>query len=176
MYAWGNNFNSQLGLEPSIFGDLVSKPTRVNIIPKDSSKMFRQVSAGNLHSVAYSSYPLNPNLLQACGVPAKIPEKYEILQHIPTSDLRSRLTRLNEISNFIKSSWRLLPRNYCQADLQDPLSLDRIRQVLNPSVYHLPLVRTLQVSYKTFCPRTIYPQTVSGQTVSGQTVSGQNVS
>ena len=52
--------------------------------------------------------------------------------------------RLNQISDLLKTSWRLLPRDYCKPNNKEPLSLNNIRQILNPSVYQLPLVRTLQ--------------------------------
>ena len=156
VYGWGNNFNSQLGLEPGIYGDLVSKPILINFSPSsgNSKKIIQQVSAGNLHSVIYSSPSLTPKSLKSYGTPDKIPEKFETIQHIPVRDLQERLIRLNEISNLVKTSWRLLPRDYTGGftnnnknnhDLKNqPLSMNSVRQILNPSVYQLPLVRTLQ--------------------------------
>ena len=112
------------------------------------------MSAGNLHSVIYSSPLLTPKSLKSYGIPEKIPEKFETIQHIPVRDLQERLISLNEISNLVKTSWRLLPRDYTGGftnnnkniyDLKNqPLSLNSVRQILNPSVYQLPLVRTLQ--------------------------------
>merc|ERR1719510_2504222 len=165
VYGWGNNFNSQLGLEPGIYGDLVAKPILINFLntssaspigntTNSSTKNIQQVSAGNLHSVIYSSPLLTPKSLKSYGIPEKIPEKFETIQHIPVRDLQERLISLNEISNLVKTSWRLLPRDYTGGftnnnkniyDLKNqPLSLNSVRQILNPSVYQLPLVRTLQ--------------------------------
>ena len=158
VYGWGNNFNSQLGLEPGIYGDLVTKPILINFNSSGNSskKLIQQVSAGNLHSVIYSSPFLTPKSLKSYGTPDKIPEKFETIQHIPVRDLQERLISLNEISNLVKTSWRLLPRDYTGGftnnnnknnhDLlkNQPLSLNNVRQILNPSVYQLPLVRTLQ--------------------------------
>ena len=165
VYGWGNNFNSQLGLEPGIYGDLVAKPILINFLnnssaspigntTNSSTKNIQQVSAGNLHSVIYSSPLLTPKSLKSYGIPEKIPEKFETIQHIPVRDLQERLISLNEISNLVKTSWRLLPRDYTGGftnnnknifDFKNqPLSLNSVRQILNPSVYQLPLVRTLQ--------------------------------
>ena len=87
VYSWGNNFNSQLGLEPGIHGDLVAVPTLINISSSEP-KLLKQVSAGNLHSVVYSSFQLTPKSVKSYGIPAQIPEKYETIQHIPGWDLR----------------------------------------------------------------------------------------
>ena len=62
----------------------------------------KQIAAGNLHSVIYSSPRLTPKSLKSYGIPEKIPEKFETIQHIPVRDLQERLISLNEISNLVK--------------------------------------------------------------------------
>ena len=54
--------------------------------------------------------------------------------------------KLHRISDLLKQSWRLLPRNYNACESWDPLSLDSFRQTFDPSAYNLPLVRTLQAT------------------------------
>ena len=139
VYGWGNNFNSQLGLDPNIYGDMVSKPT---LIP-DLAEI-KQISAGNLHSAAWTSEPISPQRLY--GTPQIVPEKYGAIQHLAPEVLRERLMKLHRISDMLKQSWRLLPRNYNTCQSGDPLSLDTFRQTFDPSAYNLPLVRTLQAT------------------------------
>lgn len=139
VFGWGNNYNSQLGLDPGSFGDLVPIPTA---IPNLTG--IRQISAGNLHSAVWTGFPLTAETINDFGVPEKVPEKYEALQHLDLAYLRDRLVKLNLVSNLVKNSWRLLPRSYTRPESHDPLCLDSVRATFSPSVYNLPLVRTLQ--------------------------------
>ena len=139
VYAWGNNFNSQLGLDPNIYGDMISKPTLVPDLAE-----IKQISAGNLHSAAWTSEPISPQRLY--GTPLVVPEQYGAIQHLQPEVLRERLMKLHRISDMLKQSWRLLPRNYNTCQPGDPLSLDTFRQTFDPSAYNLPLVRTLQAT------------------------------
>ena len=139
VYGWGNNFNSQLGLDPNIYGDTISKPT---LIP-DLAEI-KQISAGNLHSAAWTSVPINST--RTYGVPEKVPEKFSALQDIEPQILRQKLEKLHFVSDLLKQSWRFLPRNYNTCDILDPLSIDEFRETFDPSSYNLPLVRTLQAT------------------------------
>ena len=141
VYGWGNNFSSQLGLDPDTHGDLILKPT---LIPGLSG--IKQISAGNLHSSAWTSVPATPDSILNFGQPQQIPERYDLVQNIDIDELKTRLMKLNKISDLVKTSWRLLPRDYVQCDPSNPLSLNSLRLTFDPSTFSLPLVRTLQIT------------------------------
>jgi E3 ubiquitin-protein ligase HERC1 len=142
VWGWGNNFDSQLGLESAVYGVVVARPTLIMGLRSN----IKQISAGNLHSAAWTSCSLTSSSIRDLGTPNVIPEKFEHLQGKPIKDLKNRLTTLNTTSELVRTSWRILPRDYTEPDSKNPLSLDFVRNMMNPSVYHLPMVRTLQVT------------------------------
>lgn len=139
VYGWGNNFGTQLGLDPQVYEELVTKPV---LIPGLAN--IKQISAGNYHSAAWTSDALNSGSLLSFGTPEQVPEKYDLIQNVEISKLKDRLVKLNQVSELVKNSWRYLPRDYVHCNSQDPLSLNILRQTFDPSTYNLPLVRTLQ--------------------------------
>ena len=137
VYGWGSNSHAQLGLNPDIHGTHLAEPTIITQISSDSMRI-QQISAGALHSAAWTIPPTN-NLArgknfqhvpgnslspQFCvskfdfssapcniqlGLPSSIPNKYSRLSNISLRELRKRLNILYQTSEFVEASWRSFP-------------------------------------------------------------------
>ena len=83
VYGWGSNLNCQLGFDPAIYGDFVRKPT---LIP--NLEQITQISAGSLHSAAWTSQKIEPGETLAFGTPVSVPDKFEHIQNVPMPELR----------------------------------------------------------------------------------------
>ncbi|XP_052792636.1 probable E3 ubiquitin-protein ligase HERC1 isoform X1 [Mya arenaria] len=149
IWAWGNNADGQLGL-----GHTNSPVREPQIVPGMDGKEIRQISAGKSHSAAWTCPP-PPRRLPGVpaplllGTPESVPVQYSSLARYPVADIRGRLRLLHHYSDLIYSSWRLLPLNIPKAELcvfdqgVSGIVSGKLRHLLAPRVYTLPLVRSL---------------------------------
>ena len=82
------------------------------------------------------------------GTPPVIPPQFNTLCNQPVEDIRARLKLLHHFSDLIYSSWRLLPLGQQRepamlGSMAQAVFLGRLRNLLAPRVYTLPLVRSI---------------------------------
>lgn len=146
VWGWGNNGDGQLGLGHTA---IVREPQLVTVL---SGKGAKQISTGRTHSAAWTSPPLprrspGVSIPLRFGLPAHIPPQYGHLQGISIVAIQARLKLLYRFSDILYACWRLLPLCPQQYEwLTLPLrtfTSSRLRPLLAPRVYTLPLVRSV---------------------------------
>ncbi|XP_069137757.1 probable E3 ubiquitin-protein ligase HERC1 isoform X1 [Argopecten irradians] len=149
VWAWGNNNEGQLGI-----GHTNSPVREPQLVPCLTGKNIKQISAGRIHSGAWTAQPPPqrkpgvPLPLQL-GIPECIPSQYTALTSISLDDIQGRFKLLHHFSDLIYSSWRLLPLTCTQSALTRyeagmmGIIDGRLRPLLSPRVYTLPLVRAI---------------------------------
>nr|XP_022910583.1 probable E3 ubiquitin-protein ligase HERC1 [Onthophagus taurus] len=144
--GWGMNSDDQLGL---IHNSIIKEPEIINQL---SNRGIKQISTGRTHSAAWTSPPLPqriPGTTRSLtfGIPQEIPMQYNNLKGISTSAIQSRLKFLYNFSDKLYSCWPLIPLSSQQEDLHVPplegLISPKLRPLLAPRVYTLPLVRCI---------------------------------
>ncbi|XP_065821674.1 probable E3 ubiquitin-protein ligase HERC1 isoform X4 [Labrus bergylta] len=149
VYAWGCNSEGQLGLGHS---NPMKEPTLITAL---QGKNIRQISAGRCHSSAWTTpstsikHSGGPGNFQL-GLPQSVPPQYNTLKDCSPDVLSMRLRVLNNFSDLMYKSWRLL-----NLDARNPVSTSRyssgttaiirgeLRGILSPKVNTLPLVRSI---------------------------------
>ncbi|KAG8303963.1 putative E3 ubiquitin-protein ligase herc1, partial [Homalodisca vitripennis] len=147
VWGWGNNSDNQLGLGLT---PIVRQP---QIIQALTAKGIKQISTGRTHSAAWTAQPLprrRPGMSTTIqlGTPLAIPSQFGHLQGLSIPCLRARLRLLHSFSDMLYTCWRLLPlcSQHCDWAAVEPyswLACPRLRPLLAPRVYTLPLVRAL---------------------------------
>ncbi|KAK4883685.1 hypothetical protein RN001_007004 [Aquatica leii] len=144
--GWGLNSEGQLGLPHT---SLVREP---DVIPELSNKGIRQISTGRTHSAAWTALALPqrvPGITRSLtfGLPSEIPSQYAHLQGLSIKAIQSRLKFLHSFSDKLYSCWTLIPLSAQQNNLKIPplegLTSPKLRPLLAPRVYTLPLVRCI---------------------------------
>ncbi|XP_041374032.1 probable E3 ubiquitin-protein ligase HERC1 isoform X2 [Gigantopelta aegis] len=147
VWVWGNNSDGQLGLGHTT--SPVREPQQVQSL---RGKNIRQISVGRSHSAAWTAPPParrspgTPAPLQL-GVPERIPPQYGALKDVQIEAIRERFTVLHQFSDLVYTSWRLInfmPKQGTRSlDTVDGLADGRLRPLLTPNVYTLPIVRSV---------------------------------
>ncbi|XP_021370838.1 probable E3 ubiquitin-protein ligase HERC1 isoform X1 [Mizuhopecten yessoensis] len=149
VWAWGNNSEGQLGI-----GHTNTPVREPQLVPCLTGKNIKQISAGRTHSAAWTAQPPPqrkpgvPLPLQL-GIPDGIPPQYTALTAVSLEDIQGRFKLLHHFSDLIYSSWRLLPLTSTQSTLtryetgMRGIIDGRLRPLLSPRVYTLPLVRAI---------------------------------
>lgn len=146
VFGWGMNSDDQLGVSHMV---LLREP---ELIPVLSDKGINQISTGRTHSAACTAPPLprrTPGTTRSLtfGLPTDIPSQYDHLQELPIKAIQSRLMYLHSFSDKLYSCWSLMPLCSQQADFNVPpieyLISPKLRPLLAPRVYTLPLVRCI---------------------------------
>lgn len=146
VFGWGMNSEGQLGLPHT---SLVKDP---ELIPELSNKGIKQISTGRTHSAAWTALPLPPRIpgitrSLTFGLPSEIPSQYTHLQKLSIPAIQSRLKFLHNFSDKLYSCWTLIPLGAQQRNLEIPplegLISPKLRPLLAPRVYTLPLVRCI---------------------------------
>lgn len=146
VFGWGMNSEGQLGLPHT---SLVKEP---EIITELSNKGIKQISTGRTHSAAWTAPPLLPRVPGLTrsitfGLPTDIPPQYGYLQGLSLEAIQARLKFLYSFSDKLYSCWNLMPLSSQQNDLNVPplegLVSPKLRPLLAPRVYTLPLVRCI---------------------------------
>ncbi|KAI0208517.1 putative E3 ubiquitin-protein ligase HERC1 [Lamellibrachia satsuma] len=148
VWGWGSNSDGQLGLGHT---GTVREPQLITAL---SGKQVKQVSAGRTHSAAWTApatlqqTPRAPSSLQL-GTPTAVPPQYIALHGCSVASVRERLQLLHHFSDLIYSSWRLLRLVPTQEEVNRytsgsyALVEGRLRNLLAPRVYTLPMVRAI---------------------------------
>ncbi|KAF5301595.1 hypothetical protein FQR65_LT08900 [Abscondita terminalis] len=144
--GWGLNSEGQLGLPHT---SLVREP---DVISELSNKNIKQISTGRTHSAAWTALALPqrvPGITRSLtfGLPSEIPSQYTHLQGLSIPAIQSRLKFLHGFSDKLYSCWTLIPLSAQQNHLKIPplegLTSPKLRPLLAPRVYTLPLVRCI---------------------------------
>lgn len=146
VFGWGMNSEGQLGLSCT---SLISEP---EIISDLTNMGIKQVSTGRTHSAAWTAAPLpqrtpGVTLSVTFGLPTAVPSQYGYLQGLTAEAIHARLKFLYSFSDKLYSCWNLMPLCSQQNDFNIPplegLVNPKLRPLLAPRVYTLPLVRCI---------------------------------
>ncbi|KAF5282986.1 hypothetical protein FQA39_LY04857 [Lamprigera yunnana] len=144
--GWGLNSEGQLGFPHT---SLIRDP---EVIPDLLNKGIRQISTGRTHSAAWTALPLPqrvPGITRSLsfGLPSDVPTQYTHLQGLSMKAIQSRLKLLHGFSDKLYSCWTLIPLSSQQNNVKIPplegLTSSKLRPLLAPRVYTLPLVRCI---------------------------------
>ncbi|ESP05641.1 hypothetical protein LOTGIDRAFT_181433 [Lottia gigantea] len=152
VWAWGSNTDGQLGL-----GHINSPVKEPVCVPNLEGVHIIQISAGKTHSAAWTARPppartpgsLRPLLSLTLSLPEESPPQYSSLKDINSYYIRGRLALLHQFSDLIYNTWRLLslPKNQNSLTSFETGAMGiidgRLRSVLSPRVYTLPMVRSI---------------------------------
>ncbi|KRT81776.1 Regulator of chromosome condensation repeat containing protein, partial [Oryctes borbonicus] len=159
--GWGMNSDDQLGL---LHYTLIMEP---EIIPQLSNKGIKQISTGRTHSAAWTAEALCqrvPGITKSLtfSIPKEIPMQYEHLKGLSTKAIQARLKFLYSFSDKFYTCWPLTPLGAQQKEMHVPplegLVSPKLRPLLAPRVYTLPLVRCIgktMVQGKNYGPQVI---------------------
>ncbi|KAK9737174.1 HECT-domain (ubiquitin-transferase) [Popillia japonica] len=159
--GWGMNSDDQLGL---LHYTLIMEP---EVIPQLCNKGIKQISTGRTHSAAWSSEPLCqrvPGITKSLtfSIPKEIPIQYEHLKGLSPKAIQARLKFLYNFSDKLYMCWPLIPLGAQQNEMHVPplegLVSPKLRPLLAPRVYTLPLVRCIgktMVQGKNYGPQVI---------------------
>ncbi|XP_018324237.1 probable E3 ubiquitin-protein ligase HERC1 isoform X2 [Agrilus planipennis] len=146
VFGWGINSEGQLGL-PHM--SLAREP---ELICELSDKGIKQISTGRTHSAAWTAAPHPQDLpgtsrSLSFGLPTEIPVQYTHLQGLSIKAIQIRLKFLYNFSDKLYSCWTLIPMGAEQKNMKVPplegLTSSKLRPLLAPKVYTLPLVRCI---------------------------------
>lgn len=146
VFGWGMNTDDQLGISHVT---LLREP---ELISQLSDKGIKQISTGRTHSAACTAPPLPrrvPGITRSLtfGLPTEIPSQYDHLQGLSINAIQTRVIFLHNFSDKLYSCWTLMPLCSQQGDFNIPpiedLISPKLRPLLAPRVYTLPLVRCI---------------------------------
>ena len=148
LFAWGNNSSGQLGRKNPEF---IKHPVIIQGVPPG----IRQISAGRSHCAAWTSFSTgksSPNgrcsFQPMLGNPKGVPEKYDSLVTSSIGSIRDRLEYLNEFTQMIHNSWRIVELRPT-LDLSlfsfalDAKRLDNLKGLISPKLTSMLLNKCL---------------------------------
>ena len=148
LFGWGTNSAGQLG---RTLPEFIKYPTIIQGVPPG----VRQISAGRSHSAAWTAVSSPKSATNGrcsfqpmLGNPKAIPEKYGELAHCTIPAIRDRLDHLNEFTQMVHNSWKLVELRPCHdfalfSYALDNKRLDSLRALVSPRLVNMLLNKCL---------------------------------